>query len=228
VQESLRTGAPAAKVNGPTIRLWTVDLDAMGSPAIGPNDAARLRRLARHRALEHVAEQAGVEVVSSCPVCGEEGHGRPVVRGGGDHVSVTWAGRWGLVAFADCLFGIDAEVLRGASRPLTSALSPPEVAALETLSNRDRAETFLRLWTAKEAVAKADGRGLALPLPQLDAAPVVRHGQATVVVDGTRWYVAVLDHEFPDGERAALAIATDCEAPRVIWVPGKEETGHEG
>ncbi len=187
-----------------------------------PTDIARLRRQARNRALEQVAEKAGVEIDGRLPVCREHGHRQPAVRGGELTVSVTWAGRWGVVAFADCRLGIDAELLRGAPRPITSALSPSEVAVLEALSGRGRSESFLRLWTAKEAVAKADGRGLALPLPQLDAAPVIGDGQATVVVDGTSWHVAALDHEFPDGEPAALAIATDREARKVIWDPEAE------
>jgi phosphopantetheinyl transferase len=209
-------------VSTATIHLWTVDLDAIDTPTRFSTDRARLRRQARNRALEQVAEQAGVEITGLFPVCGKNGHSQPAVRGGDLAVSVTWAGRWGVVAFADCQVGIDAEPLRGATRPIASALSPSEVAVLEDLSGRDRSESFLRLWTAKEAVAKADGRGLALPLPQLDAAPVVGAGQATVVVGGTSWHVAVLDHEFPDGEPAALAIATDREAREVIWEPDAE------
>jgi phosphopantetheinyl transferase len=215
-------------MTAPTIRLWTVDLDAIDSPANVPTDAspadtgpARRRRLARHRALEQVAAKAGVEMAEPRPVCRGNGHSQPTVREPDLAVSVTWAGRWGVVAFADCRVGIDAELLRGAFRPVTSALSPSEARVLESLSGRARSESFLRLWTAKEAVAKADGRGLALPLPQLDATPVIGHGQATVVVDGTSWHVAVLEHRFPDGEPAALAVATDCETPSVIWADGQ-------
>jgi hypothetical protein len=207
-------------VTAATIRCWTVDLDAVDAPGMASTDTAKLRRQARNRALEQVGEKAGVEIVGRLPVCGENGHTQPTVRGGDLTVSVTWAGRWGVVAFADCRLGIDTELLRYAQRPITSALSPSEVAVLEPLSARGRAESFLRLWTAKEAVAKADGRGLALPLPELDAAPVIGHGEAIVVVDGTSWHVAVLDHEFPDGEPAALAIATDRQTRRVIWESG--------
>lgn len=205
-----------------TIRLWTVDLDAIGAQPVVPPDTTRRRRHARNRALEQIAEKAGVEIVGLLPACRENGHSQPTVRGGYLTLSSTWVGRWGVVAFADCRIGIDAELLRGAPRPIASALSASEVAALEVLSGRARSESFLRLWTAKEAVAKADGRGLALPLPQLDAAPVVGQGQATVVVDGTPWHVEVLDHEFPDGEPAALALATDRLTPMITWEPGEE------
>jgi phosphopantetheinyl transferase len=220
-------------MTAPTIRLWTVDLDAIDLDAIeqpanvptdaGPADSgpARRRRQARHRALQQVAAKAGVDIAEPHPVCRGNGHSQPTVRGRDLAVSATWAGRWGVVAFADCRVGIDAELLRGASRPVTSALSPSEARVLESLSGRARSESFLRLWTAKEAVAKADGRGLALPLPELDAAPVICQGQATVVVDGTSWHVAVLDHQFPDGEPAALAVAADCETPSVIWADGQ-------
>jgi phosphopantetheinyl transferase len=200
-----------------TIRLWTVDLDAIDAQPMFPTETTRRRRHARNLALEEVAEKAGVEIAGLVPACRENGHSRPTVRGGDLTVSATWVGRWGVVAFADCRIGIDAELLRGAPKPIASALSPSEVAGLEALSGRARAESFLRLWTAKEAVAKADGRGLALPLPQLDAAAVIGNGEATVVVDGTSWHVEVLDHEFPDGEPAALALATDCPTPTLMW-----------
>jgi phosphopantetheinyl transferase len=216
----LGTTPGAATMDAATIRLWTVDLDAMGPRAIAPLDTARLRHQARQRSLEQVAERAGVELVRSCPACGEVGHGRLVVRGGDVDVSVAWAGRWSLVALADCRLGIDAELLRGAPSPVTSALAPPELAALAGLCGQARAESFLRLWTAKEAVAKADGRGLTLPLAQRDAAPVVAHGAATVAVDGTSWHVVVRDHQFPDGEPAVLAIAADRATSRVMWSPG--------
>jgi 4'-phosphopantetheinyl transferase len=235
-------------MTAPTIRLWTVDLDAIGDPEnvltdtgstdTGSTDTgsadtgsadtgsadpgpARRRRQARHRALKQVAAKAGVEVAEAHPDCRGNGHSQPTVREPDLAMSVTWAGRWGVVAFADCRVGIDAELLRGAVRPVSSALSPSEARVLESLSGRARSEGFLRLWTAKEAVAKADGRGLALPLPQLDAAPIIGHGQATVVVDGTSWHVAVLDHQFPDGEPVAFAVAADCETPSVIWVDGQ-------
>ena len=150
-------------------------------------------------------------------MCGEDGHGRPEVRGGRFDVSITWAGRWGIVALAEGRVGIDAELLRASPRPVTSALSAAETTALASLPERSRGEMFVRLWSAKEAVAKADGRGLSLPLAQLDAAPIVAEGRAVLAVDRTTWHVAVLDHRFPDRQAVAVAIATDRVIHDVVW-----------
>jgi phosphopantetheinyl transferase len=202
-------------MNPAAIQVWTVDLDGAGAGPGRVRDRAKPHREARKRALQGIAEQAGLELYWSCRVCGVDGHGRPHVRHQPYDISVTWAGRWGLVALADCRVGIDAEPWRGAPNPVTSALSSAEVALLAARSEKDRAWNFLRLWTAKEAVAKADGRGLTLPLNRLDVAAAVTDGRAKVEFEGTTWHVAVLDHAFPDGESAAIAIAANRRFDRI-------------
>jgi phosphopantetheinyl transferase len=202
-----------------TVQLWTIDLKAFETEAVLTDNRAWPTRQARRRALRHVADQAGVELFWSCPVCGQDGHGRPHVRGRGHDISVTWAGRWGLVAFAAGPVGVDAELLRDAPRPVTSTLSSAEAAALASRPGPHRAESFLRLWTAKEAVAKADGRGLTLPLAQIDVAAVITHGRAAVALDGVTWHVSVIGWAFPDGEPATVAVAANREIRRVVWSP---------
>ena len=46
-------------------------------------------------------------------------------------------------------------------------LSSGKAAHLAAQSEPDRSETFIDLWTAREAVAKADGRGLSLPFARI-------------------------------------------------------------
>lgn len=72
--------------------------------------------------------------------------------------------------------GVDVE--RRHDRPSAMALATryfakSEIAALARLSGTARSAAFLELWTAKEAVLKATGRGLAFGLDQLtiDCAP---------------------------------------------------------
>jgi phosphopantetheinyl transferase len=197
------------------IQLWTVDLDGAGTEPARVRDRAKPRRELRRRAVQAIAEQAGLELFWSCRVCGVDGHGRPHVRREPYDISVTWTGRWGLVALADCRVGIDAEPWSAAPNPVTSALSSGEVAVLAARPESERTRSFLRLWTAKEAVAKADGRGLTLPLNQLDVATAVTDGQARVKFEATTWHVDLRDHAFPDGEAATVAIATNRRIGRV-------------
>ena len=80
--------------------------------------------------------------------------------------------------------GIDLEhrQRRGARDVLALAqrfFAPQEVQTLCALPAADRALAFLRLWTLKEALLKAEGRGLAYGLHRVvvelgEAAPVLR------------------------------------------------------
>ena len=97
--------------------------------------------------------------------------------------------------------------------------SPREREALETLPPAQQAERFLALWTMKEAIAKAAGHGLGVPLYDVR------------VDDGSPWQVVYL-RLTPD-HLAAVAIDSDgddlairCEeerpafpAPVRPWVP---------
>lgn len=66
--------------------------------------------------------------------------------------------------------GIDLERLRERPRALEIAhryFTPGEAEALAALDDASRSAAFLRLWTAKEAVLKALGRGIAFGLHRL-------------------------------------------------------------
>jgi 4'-phosphopantetheinyl transferase len=134
---------------------------------------------------------ADVPLARHCPTCGQVGdHGRPVLLddadapgAGGPWLSSTHAGEW--VAVAACLgapVGIDLEpaatevedgfddvALTEAERALVAAVRRE---AGQAAANRQR----LMIWTAKEALLKALGRGLAIDpagvaAPE-DAAPI--------------------------------------------------------
>jgi 4'-phosphopantetheinyl transferase len=76
-----------------------------------------------------------------------------------------------LIAIArGVLPGVDLERLRAHPKAVPIArryFSPDETAALECLPSDQRDRAFLELWTAKEAVLKALGRGLAFGLHRL-------------------------------------------------------------
>ena len=95
-------------------------------------------------------------------------HGRPELAGG-EHgrLAFNWSHSHdqALIALAQGITpGIDLEWLRPHPKALVIArryFSPDEAARLAALPTPQRERAFLELWTAKEAVLKALGRGLA-------------------------------------------------------------------
>ncbi|MBD8898755.1 4'-phosphopantetheinyl transferase superfamily protein [Rhodanobacter sp. DHG33] len=101
-------------------------------------------------------------------------HGRPAldaIHGGVFDFNWSHCGEQALVALARGLSpGIDLERLRPRANALKIAqrfFTAAEAAWLETLDEDERDEAFLDLWTAREAVLKALGRGIAFGLDRL-------------------------------------------------------------
>ncbi|HEV2540661.1 MAG TPA: 4'-phosphopantetheinyl transferase superfamily protein [Frateuria sp.] len=115
--------------------------------------------------------------------------------------------------------GIDVERVR--PRPRAWALAqryftPAEVAALSRLAPDEREAAFLRLWTAKEAVLKAMGRGLAFGLHRLDIECDVGMPRLRALEgdDAARWQL----HALPAGEDCVATLAWRGEARQVrLW-----------
>ena len=73
--------------------------------------------------------------------------------------------------------GVDIERVRadlGLEGIAARCFSPKEIASLHPLRNGLRERAFFACWTRKEALAKAEGKGLALPLRRFDATPAAR------------------------------------------------------
>ncbi|MFH9656864.1 4'-phosphopantetheinyl transferase family protein [Streptomyces sp. NPDC017248] len=145
------------------------------------------RRTARTLLLRNAARMLGVPE-SEVWVEHEPG-GRPFLGGAGAGVRVSVAHTRGAVAIAltgRAFVGVDVErVRRLRAGPMARAwLHPDEAAWIGGLPERERSVAFLWLWTQKEAVGKALGRGLRgggmsrrMPLPRhwppgRDAPPV--------------------------------------------------------
>jgi 4'-phosphopantetheinyl transferase len=102
----------------------------------------------------------------------EGAHGRPeLVAANGLSFNWSHCDDRAVVAIArDIVPGIDLERLRPRPRALDIArryFAADEIAMLEALQEDSRDEVFLRLWTAKEAVLKALGHGIAFGLHRL-------------------------------------------------------------
>jgi 4'-phosphopantetheinyl transferase len=123
--------------------------------------AAALLRLAAADRLGCPAE--ALRVSRACPHC-ERPHGRPCLPGTGISVSVSHSGRRVAVALSPSAeVGIDVEEVVG----LDFRALLPSVAASEEASAIGTSADFFRTWTRKEAVLKATGDGLAVPMNEL-------------------------------------------------------------
>ena len=151
-------------------------------------------------------------------------HGRPQLapaQAGGLDFNWSHSGGCALVALGRGVApGIDVERRRPRPRALELArryFDPAETAWLAAQPVGQRDDAFLALWTAKEAVLKALGRGLAFGLHRLeiDLAAGTPRLQRLADEDTTAWQLHALDTG--PGHRAALAWRGPARAIRQ-WV----------
>jgi 4'-phosphopantetheinyl transferase len=201
--------------------------------AVGPglerslSDAER-RRAARFRFPEHreafVARRAllralvgaysrldpsAVELDETCSHCGGD-HGKPRLAGRPElGFSLSHSGGRVLCAFAlESEIGVDIERVEPEADwdgPARLTLSSDERAELDAMPAEARARRFYALWTRKEALAKATGYGLALPLREIDiAADGTVRGLPSAAGQPRAW--ALRDLDVGDPFAAALAV----------------------
>jgi 4'-phosphopantetheinyl transferase len=123
--------------------------------------AALLRQVAGRR----LGVPAGqLRIDRSCPEC-DQPHGKPTVRDAADlQVSVSHSAELVAVAVTEAApIGVDVEFMVERDYP---GLARSFLAAGERV---DDADSFYRLWTRKEALVKATGDGLRMPLPNVIA-----------------------------------------------------------
>lgn len=140
--------------------------------------AAALLRLVAAQQLAIPPQRVAVD--RSCPRC-ERAHGKPVLRGtGAPHVSISHSAELVALAVTDAApIGVDVEVV--AERDY-AGLASVFLAATETMDGPD---AFYTLWTRKEAVVKATGDGLRMPLADVvvgdpaGPARLIRYGGST-------------------------------------------------
>ena len=176
------------------------------------------------------AERLGIPVESvkfdaTCEDCGKP-HGRPRIPGADLTLSISHSGDLiGVAATPSIPVGLDVETTtRRADEGLIEyALSPAETASLADLPAEERAAAFFVYWTRKEAVMKATGKGLRIPLKSItfsrhdEPARLVFSGDAALNPATTR----LADLEAADGYRAAIAVLTTDElsVTEEHWVP---------
>lgn len=181
------------------IFVWTVDLMDVDEPPadwLAVLDAEEFVRWSRFRlandrasfAAAHTLKRLAIASLLQIPpasLCFDIDHfGKPRLLDGESwrfNLSHT-SGAVALAVAPGTELGVDIEQVDRAvpdEELAAEVCTQPELVALHAMSGASRLEAFIALWTAKEAVVKAEGLGLSLPLmrvrlmPTRDAAEVV-------------------------------------------------------
>lgn len=142
---------------------------------------------------------------ATCEDCGKP-HGKPKLAG--VEFSISHSGeRVGLaVTSAPVGLDVESETRTAEDNLIAYALNETERAALRGLGDDERARAFYGYWTRKEALMKATGRGLKIPLQALTL-----DGARLAVSDDPALdpaAVRLADLEPGEGYQAAVAVLT--------------------
>lgn len=162
-----------------------------------PADQDRFRTawvLARQVLSGHVgAAPSSLEFVRRCRTCGEYGHGKPsLVNGSPWEFSLSHAGGWVLLAVSNVgPVGVDIEAASATFAEIAAMVRAPG----------ESADDLHRLWVRKEAVLKATGDGLAVPMSSFTISPPTWPADPALVDR-----LALADLLVPVGYAAAVAV----------------------
>lgn len=189
--------------------------DVSGVAAELSHDQIHVWRLGYDRAQQRLPLRAllgrylGIPANDVMLVEGE--HGRPELANPFNALQFNWShsGNAALIAIArGCAPGVDIEQLRPRPRAMQLAgrfFHPEEAIALSALDKSEQEQGFLEVWTGKEAVLKAMGRGIAFGLERLRLA--IRPAAPRLLWldgdDATQWQLRSL----PAGENYVASIA---------------------
>lgn len=155
---------------------------------------------------------------ATCDDCGKP-HGKP--RLPGVEFSISHSGdRIGLaVTSAPVGLDVEADDRKADEGLITYALNEVEQRSLKALPDAQRAAAFFQYWTRKEALMKATGKGLRIPLQSitLDGANLVDCTDPALDPTTTR----LRDLTPGNGYRAAVAVLTteDLATSETTWTP---------
>ncbi|MEU0535586.1 4'-phosphopantetheinyl transferase superfamily protein [Amycolatopsis tolypomycina] len=166
-----------------------------------------------------------IEFDATCEDCGKP-HGRPRIPGADLTLSISHSGDLiGIAATPAVPVGLDVETAtrRADDGLIEYALSPAEAAHLTGLDADEKAAAFFVYWTRKEAVMKATGKGLRIPLQSItfsrydEPARLAASGDPALDPATTR----LADLKATDGYRAAIAVLTteELSVTEEHWIP---------
>ncbi len=163
----------------------------------GADDRPARQRIAR----DLLADMLGFEVAVE-----HDPYGKPRLAGSEVCISFSHRDGWLLIGTAAHDIGVDLELIQPGLDVARTHFSPAEA---HWLARTDQTDAFTRLWTAKEAVLKAVGTGIAQGLDQPDFSAFQIEGQpfdlpaCDVVHAGAAFRVSW--HTIGENEPAAVA-----------------------
>lgn len=175
-------------------------------------------------------DPARVVLDSTCPDCGRS-HGKPRVVPPAGHtpgrplpeLSISHSGDLVAVAVTDGLpVGVDVEQERDVAVQdmIRMTLSPAEHEVFAEVPSPDRDAAFFTYWARKEALLKATGRGLSVPMTRVTVTPWTEPPRVLASesseVDPASMRMAALN-PIP-GYRAAVAVIAGPDFPDGGWV----------
>jgi len=207
------------------VQVWCARVDeAAVKAAVGllnEEERARMERMrlgiARH---EFVVGRAMLRVLAgAAAACGPREvtigvgeFGKPRVEG----VEFSVAHSHGLVVLALCreaAVGVDVEWVEREIEALEiarSSFAPGEIKRIEPAAEgADRAREFFAVWTRKEAIVKAHGQGLTIPLQSFEAPEGEAEQAVELVVKGVGQRLYVRGIDVGEGFAGALAVGVE-------------------
>ncbi len=221
------SGPPPGAPPGGAVHCWVIDVSTLpddelsaqiGVLSADERDRARRFRfqpdrrhyLASHAALRLLLSRYTDQPAKTLPIV-TDALGRPALTGRSSTLrfNLSHSGDLAMVAIAAGEpVGVDIEVVREFPNVMdiaSSYFAPAEALAIRELPPAERPLAFTTTWTRKEAVLKALGLGLTVPLDAFDTGPP---GQSPVVTGhGRQWANWTLIDLLPaTGYVAAVAI----------------------
>jgi 4'-phosphopantetheinyl transferase len=205
------------------VRLWRIRLDhpgsvvAAASELLSPPERTHAARGSAVVARRRILARAGLRTVLGChtglPPAAVRFHygsfGKPRLGqsegSAGIRFNLSTTGDLCLIAVATDEIGLDVEHIAPRANldgVASRFFAPDEVSAIQQRRGDDRLRAFFRTWTLKEALVKADGRGLTLPFDRFIVS--IEDGpQVVTLAGGQAWTVMTL----PYGGEIAAAVA---------------------
>jgi len=165
--------------------------------------------LKRAAAAQLDIDASAVTLVRICPDC-DEPHGKPTLPQSDLELSLAHSGDRVVIAIAlRTPVGVDVEQETATLDPDALAgtvLTAREAAALAALPASQRRAGFLAYWTRKEAVLKATGDGLRMPLPHVEVTGPVEPPRVLTIAGRSPEQISLLGLDAGPDHAAALAV----------------------